>query len=417
MSIKIQIIEDELLIAEGIKESLVSEGYAVTGITSNYADAVALAMRDKPDLAIVDIVIDGSKDGIETAAAFTKVDIPVIFLTANSDLSYLQKIKDSRSSVLITKPFHTIELITNIEISLLNHRHKNELKASEEKYKKLAAKLANQVEQRKQAEIKLAELNLLLEEKVIKAVAENVEKERMLQLSAKSAALGEMIANIAHQWRQPLNNISLHITDLKEAYDNNELDETYINNTTSQLKDIIQLLSQTIDDFKDFYIENKSEDTFSIGASIIKALSFVNASYQFHFINYSFDRDTDFLVSGNKNQFIHVLLNILNNAKDALVAHNRSDKSVKIKLSKIDNFAEIVISDNAGGIEEKNLPQVFTRYFTTKKGSHGTGLGLYMARTIVQDLFKGTIEARNSSQGADFIIRIPISISEETLYY
>jgi len=256
-----------------------------------------------------------------------------------------------------------------------------------------------------EANQKLRELSANLEEKVDKAVAEIQEKEHMLIAQSRQAAMGEMIANIAHQWRQPLSAVAAIVQDIEDAYEFDELDTEYLENSVKKTMEQIQYMSQTIDDFRNFFNPNKSKQKFNIREKIEKILTFLNSSVKQYNIKIDLEIDENCTCHGYPNEFSQVVLNILNNAKDAIKENKPENPFIKISCKVNSEGKNIIkISNNGGKIPEDKIEKIFQPYFTTKKD--GTGLGLYMSKMIVERNLKGRIELQNIENGVEFKIEI-----------
>lgn len=277
-----------------------------------------------------------------------------------------------------------------------------ELREKEKELKELNSHLEERVkEQTKQ----LRNLNKNLEQKVQEEVAKNRTKDKLMFQQSRLIAMGEMIANIAHQWRQPLFELNIILYNLKKSFTNNnqlELDTNY--NTGKQ---VIQQMSQTIDDFRNFFNPEKNREFFYIRDAINETISIMSGTLIKEKINIKFLNNDDFEVFGYKNEFSQVILSILNNSKDAF-KDKRNNKVIKILISKNDDTVFIQICDNAGGIQESVIDKIFEPYFTTKYAKNGTGLGLYICKMIIESSMKGKISASNICKGACFNIDIPI---------
>lgn len=246
-----------------------------------------------------------------------------------------------------------------------------------------------------------------LETKVKEEIAKNAKKDRLLENQSKLAALGEMLANIAHQWRHPLTRLSLILQNIRLYSSQGKLDketlDRYIQNSLEQ----IEYMSQTIDDFRNFYKEDKKKVSFDIENSIFNAVNIIGASIKHNGIDMQVGIMDSITYDGYPNQLSQVILNILHNSKDALELNRVKNPYIKIKLHKSANYAKIEIKDNAGGIPENIIDRIFEANFTTKKGT-GTGIGLYMSKTIIADNFHGDINVKNDEEGAIFTIVLPL---------
>lgn len=259
----------------------------------------------------------------------------------------------------------------------------------------------------------LQRLNDNLEQRVVEEVRKNRDKDHLLIQQARLASMGEMIGNIAHQWRQPLNALGLVIANLRDAEEYGELDNIYLSDSVQKAEQLIEGMSGTIDDFRYFFRPNKQKSNFSPAESIQQALRIVQENLLFHKIELSIAMDKDLLVSGFANEYAQVVLNLLSNAKDALLEREISHPHITLQLSQADNQALLQITDNAGGVADDLVNKVFDPYFTTK--SKGTGIGLYMSKMIIENNMGGEISLYNQANGAVFSVRLPVADTEAPL--
>ncbi|MBF0345774.1 MAG: DUF3365 domain-containing protein [Nitrospirae bacterium] len=273
--------------------------------------------------------------------------------------------------------------------------------------------------ERKRAVEKLNELNRSLERRVEEEIKNRRQKEQMLIQQSKMAAMGEMLGAIAHQWRQPLNVIGLMIQDIADAYEFGELDKTYIDDTIQKSMEQVMYMSNTIDDFRNFFIPSKNKVIFNVKDNIEEVLALIDKQLRNNNIAIILNNDMvvtqkqDLDVLGYPNEFKQVVINIINNSKDAIIEHKRNIKSsetytgrIAIKVIRQKDSLIIAISDNGGGIKEEVLDRIFEPYFTTKEVNKGTGIGLYMAKTIIEDSMEGRLSVTNIEDGAMFTIRL-----------
>jgi signal transduction histidine kinase len=232
------------------------------------------------------------------------------------------------------------------------------------------------------------------------------EKDFMLLQQSRLAAMGEMIGNIAHQWRQPLNTLGLTIQDLALSWELGEFCEELLQARVAKAMQVISHMSRTIDDFRNFFRPDKQKEPFKVSRVIGNALSLIGGSYKNLQIRVEVDTGSDPTITGYPNEFAQVLLNILNNARDALVARGQGEPAITIALHEAVGRTVVTIRDNAGGIPEKILDKIFDPYFSTKGPEQGTGLGLFMAKTIIETNMGGTLTVRNAGDGAEFRIEV-----------
>lgn len=235
----------------------------------------------------------------------------------------------------------------------------------------------------------------------IEDITDEKEKEDMLLRQSKLAAMGEMIGAIAHQWRQPLNALNIHIENLEDDYEDEMIDEAYIESFITDQTETIQFMSKTIDNFRNFFRIDKGKEIFSVKKAIESIFSIQSA--QLNTYNIFFDiHGEDFNINGFNNEFQQVILNIVSNAKDSILNNQIKNGNISVSLQK----GMIKIKDNGGGIPEDVINRVFEPYFTTKDQGDGTGMGLYMSKMIIEDNMNGIIMASNVDDGAKFVIKI-----------
>ncbi len=237
---------------------------------------------------------------------------------------------------------------------------------------------------------------------------QNKEFEKMILQQSKFVKSGEMIANITHQFRQPLNNISYILINLKKRFESEKLDKIFFDKKVNQANEQVSFLSKTIDDFKEFYLQEKEKDDFLVKDSIQNALTILNPDLQKDNINLNLKFETfeDIKIFGVKNELSQVILSLVSNSIDAL----KNRHNPKISINVVSSSAEVIIEilDNAGGIKVKNLKKIFEPYFSTKE--EGTGIGLYLSKIIIEESFGGKLQVQNVKDGAKFSIFIEKAI-------
>jgi len=240
---------------------------------------------------------------------------------------------------------------------------------------------------------------------------EILQKDKMLFQQSKMASMGEMIGNIAHQWRQPLNALSITNSHLVKKYKDNSLNDEFVEKFSTKSKNLIQKMSSTIDDFRNFFSPNKEKENFLLSDAIDSAIGFVDDSFKSNDIKLNISNTSKVMINGYKNELVQVLLVVLNNSKDAMKSTNKIEGMVDITAKEIDvNYVSIFMQDNGGGIKKEIIDKVFEPYFTTKFESDGTGIGLYMAKMIIEDSMNGSIKIENKEDGVLTTIEIPKEI-------
>ncbi|MBI5888085.1 MAG: hybrid sensor histidine kinase/response regulator [Deltaproteobacteria bacterium] len=265
----------------------------------------------------------------------------------------------------------------------------------------------------------IAEINRTLEGKVTEAVARLREKDMLMLQQSRLAAMGEMIGNIAHQWRQPLNALNLLLSNIEDACVHDELSRDFLDQKIFKGKQLINKMSGTIDDFRNFFKPNKEKEDFSLARAIKEVISLVDPSFKNHNVSITVDEEEDVYVRGYPNEFSQVILNILGNAKDAITAGKVNDGRIHITVSRLGGEGAeplqgaeppqgvVTVIDNGGGIPAGIIDKIFDIYFTTKSDSKGTGVGLYMSKVIIEDHMAGRIQAMNIEGGAEFKVSMP----------
>ena len=252
----------------------------------------------------------------------------------------------------------------------------------------------------------LEELNISLEARIARAVDELRQKDQMLVLQDRLAVMGEMINNIAHQWRQPLNTLGLLIQQLPLFYGSPEFSREFLEKNTTQVMQLVQQMSRTIDSFRNFFRSDKQEATFDVNRVIAQTVLLIEKSFADQQIGIVLQAEGDPMVSGYPNEYAQVLLNILMNARDALVAHKVADARIIVHSFSEGDTAIVTITDNAGGVVEEIKDRLFEPYFTTKGPDKGTGIGLFMSKTIIEKNMSGRLTMRNTGSGAEFRIEV-----------
>jgi len=263
------------------------------------------------------------------------------------------------------------------------------------------------ITERKQAENALQHLNETLEQRVTEAVTRERETEYLLIQQSRHAAMGEMIGNIAHQWRQPLNALSILLQNIRLDFEDGLLKQESLDDYTQTATHLIAKMSTTIDDFRNFFRPNKHPEKFSLRAALRDTLSLLEASFNSNNIQVQCKDGEDLMLWGYPNEFGQVLLNLLANAKEAALERGVAAPSIHIAYAGEGGQGVVSIRDNAGGIPEEVSTKIFDPYYTTKE--RGTGIGLYMSKTIIENNMNGRIAFRNVDGGAEFSLILPLA--------
>lgn len=280
--------------------------------------------------------------------------------------------------ILITIIISTTLIFSQIIISSIKELHQSLEKVVNEKTKELR------------------NLNEDLQKMIQEKITELRQKDQIMYQQARLASIGEMIQNIAHQWRQPLNSLMLLIQSFQSKYENGKLTHEFIHSQTKDALRIAKNMSDTIENFRNFFHPQTSKEEFCIQESIDDSFCILSSNLKhsnIHFYSPSKERTIFF---GYENAFAQVVLNLINNAKDAIVSENIEDGVVEIDVIENQEEIKIIAQDNAGGIKIAEIEKIFEPYFTTKHKSVGTGIGLYMVKQIVENQMEGKIFVKNA---------------------
>ncbi len=382
---KILLIDDNPKNLQIAMNILSSEGYKLI-YAKDSEKGLYLAQNDDFDLILLDVLMPG----IDGYTICTKLknnpktqDIPIIFLTVKDEEQDIIKGFECGGVDYVTKPFQVAVLLKRVETHLT---------------------LAQQTK-------KLKQLNQDLNRQVHDQVEKIRLKDQILFQQSKMVSMGEMIANIAHQWRQPLTAISAALVGIKTKVHLKKFDlktekgskafEDYLTKKFDDIQEYIDTLSTTVDDFRYFFRPKKDKEHFELQHIVDKSIKLLEEGIDMSSIKIIKEIEPITMI-GLKNELSQVLINLLKNAYDAFEnKSNQNAKEIKIKAANIDKTIHIYIQDNAGGIDTEVLPKIFEPYFTTKHQSNGTGLGLYMVSEIIQKHMKGHIYVENISYTID----------------
>lgn len=262
----------------------------------------------------------------------------------------------------------------------------------------------------KQAQAELEALNRELDHRVEHAIGEIRQRDLLLLQKAKLAAMGEMIGNIAHQWRQPLNALSLILMDLEDAFVHNEADANFIQQAVSRSQGLLQKMSDTIDVFRHFFQHEKSIKSVDLAAVARELAQLFETCLQHSGIVLHLEVDEAVFVCGFPGEIYQALLCLVNNAKEQILIMHPDQGAITIEVRRDNKWGFLRVQDNAGGIPEAVFPRIFEAYYTSKP--EGSGLGLYITRLVVENSMHGRVFAENAAEGASFTLQLPLTIEQ-----
>lgn len=293
-----------------------------------------------------------------------------------------------------------------------NFRHtasalRERIRAIQEANARLEARVEERTRELSEKTRQLEELNQSLEARIGQAVTELRSKDRMLIAQGLQAALGEMLGNISHQWRQPLNALGLVVSNLRDESRHGGLDAAQVEKAAADAQRLIQKMSSTINDFRDFVRPGKERSAFSALQQVTTTLGLLDPTFRSAGIQLELQAEQDAELFGVPNEYSQVLLNLLSNAKEAIQGARPGGGRVTLRLSVRDGLGCLTVRDDGGGVPPALLERIFEPYFSTKEG--GTGIGLYMSKQIVERSLGGRLEVRNVEGGAEFTVLTPLA--------
>jgi C4-dicarboxylate-specific signal transduction histidine kinase len=428
---RILIVDDDENSRVFLERALLKQGYAVES-AQNGAEALARAESSPPELIISDILMP-DLDGFELCRRVKKDDrlrgIPFIFYSATyvtpEDRHLAMKLGASR---FLIKPME-LDTFSDLIRDVLNEYRQRKLEvplaplarpgaldrmqvqALTRKLEHKMRELAREREAREKLEQECRELKERMKEVIRDAVDEERKKDDGLIIQGRQAVMEEMINNIAHQWRQPINTLGLLAQDLQMTFRMGELSREYMEANVKRTMEVITAMSKTIDDFRTFFKPNREKVEFRVLRVISKIRNFLEGGFDSKQIRLQLDCGDDPVVKGYPGEFSQVILNILINARDAFAGQKIDDPLVTVRVTCEGGKTVILISDNAGGIPGEIIEKVFDPYFTTKGPDRGTGIGLFMSKSIIEKNMGGSLTVRNVEHGAEFRIELQSSLS------
>ncbi|MCG6552210.1 MAG: transporter substrate-binding domain-containing protein [Candidatus Magnetominusculus sp. LBB02] len=258
--------------------------------------------------------------------------------------------------------------------------------------------------------LQLERLNSGLEARVKNEVAKTMQQQHVLIQQSRLASMGEMIVNIAHQWSQPLSALNLILINIREASHFDELDKSFVDEFTAKGRQQIKKMAATIDEFRNFFRQDKEEKLFDVTKSINDALTLLSGSFKNYLISTQLNATEGIAIYGYPHEFSQIILNILLNAKDALMRDRNTGGMITVDVYHDGSYVRIDIANNSGSIEEGSLDSVFEPYLQAK-GQLSAGVGLYMSKRIIEEHLKGSLSVSNVEGGSRFTIKLPMQMT------
>ena len=382
----------------------------------NGEEGVEIYQNKSPDIILTDINMP-KMDGLEMSKIIKEFDPlqPIIVLSAFQDAEILKRAINIGVDGFISKPINDIKNLLNtlekVAVSLQNRLNAKLLEQETKEKTALAShnkKLDTILHEKL---IELESINATLEERIQKEVQANREKDKQIFYQSRLAQMGEMISMIAHQWRQPLNAISATSQNIQIKAEMGTITDEIILKETENINNYSEHLSQTIDDFRNFFKPQKKLTRTEYTELITSVLNITRASLKGANISIIKDLHCTDIFETHTNELKQVILNLLQNAKDILIENKVENAFIKLKTYNKDDHYILELSDNGGGVPLEIQSHIFDPYFSTKSEKNGTGLGLYMSKTIIEKHCGGQLTTYNNDYGAVF----KISLKEKRL--
>ncbi len=391
--------------------SVIIVGLTLIGIAISIAVAYAFARR-------VSVTMDQAAEQLRyiEIGDFTQ-EIPIELLKGEDDLGAFIKSVHTLKTVIrdLIKNMETNDRGSFADDALLISAVQKTQKASNHAVfaiEQISIERFENAETLKESLQQLEEFNCKLQNMVNEEVQKNRQKDAVVIYQSRLAKMGEMIGNITHQWRQPLNSISIILSELKDSFSYGELDEQYLEESVRKAKQIIGKMSNTIDDFMNYLSPSKEEIPFSVKKSTEFILELMEETLQANGIHVKTNIPESAFVIGYENEFSQVVSNIVNNGKEALEESGLLQKNIWIDTECSSDILTLKICNNGNPIKSEVLEKMFTPYFTTKTLGKGTGIGLYMSKIMIEDHMGGTIHFENLNDGVCCVLTLPLYQTE-----
>jgi signal transduction histidine kinase len=355
-------------------------------------DALRCVLEADFALVLLDVQMPGM-DGFETAELMRNnpktSHLPIILVTAGmKEKSHLFKGYDTGAVDYLVKPIDPVILRSKVRVFCELFRQRRELEQRGEELQQSYERLERETAER------------------IRVMEELRIKDQLLINQSRMAALGEMLGNIAHQWRQPLNLIGLKIQEIGLSGRHGECSREMLEANVAKAMEILLHLSKTIDYFRIFSTPDQEKVLFKVDEVIATTVSLIGERFKDEGVVLETSSAGEAQIVGYPNEYAQALLNILWNSRDALQERQISEARIAVRSSMENGRGVVTITDNAGGIDEGIIAKVFDPYFTTKELGKGTGVGLYLSKTIIEKRMGGRLTVRNVEKGAEFRIEV-----------
>lgn len=320
----------------------------------------------------------------------------------------IKKIKQSQDIIIISAYSSIENYIESIHIGVEGYILKP---IDYDQMNQVLYKISNKLHNFYENEEYKTNLEKMVETKTNEAL-KLLEEQKKLVYQSKLTAISQLISAIAHQWRQPINAVGILVQEIELKYTLGRLDEYEMSNLSNKLQSQLEYMSTIIENFRNFFSQSKEEVEFDIKASIENTIDLIKDEFENNNIKLKLlSNDNEYLIRSNQNEFRQAILNILINAKEAIIEHTlknkRDEKEIVIEILKDNENFIIKISDNGGGIDKSIINEIFDAYVTSKINRQGMGIGLYITKIIVEEHMKGKISAQNTKDGALFEILLP----------
>jgi signal transduction histidine kinase len=329
--------------------------------------------------------------GFETAKKVRDIDenVIIIIITAYSDVSMSEiRFQLKNGIYYFKKPFNEDELYSLVDSALKQWNHLQEIIHLKDTLKKN---------------------NLFLEDRVKEEVEKSRDKDRIIARQQRLSYIGEVLSSVAHHWRQPLNQLTLLIEDLNDGYKYGDLNQEYFEKNSEDMVKIVNYMSKTIDNFRDFFAPNEQETIFFVTEAIENALELYDMSIKQDSINIELDIDSNLKIKGFVNEFSRVIVSLIENSHEAILRNKIELPKIKISATQKNDLVNVKIVDNAGGVSNEFIEKVFDPYSTVKNQTKGTGLGLFFCKVVVESHMNGNIGIENFENG----IKVEMSFMEQ----